>query len=143
MNRRRILGSLPLVIALAGCGGGGPAPLPSVADARQALQTALDAWKAGKPAASLQAEGAKIEATDFEWKAGKALIDYAVRGESTGEGTQTFDVTLTLKGDPGPKEVKYMILGMDPVHIYRDEDFTRAMNMDNNPATPKKAKGRR
>jgi len=37
---------------LAGCGEGS-APLPSKASAREALQTALDAWKAGKPPSSL------------------------------------------------------------------------------------------
>jgi hypothetical protein len=31
-----------------------------------------------------------------------------------------------------------MVFGIDPVRIYRDEDFTRAMKMDNNPSPSKK-----
>lgn len=119
--------------ALAGCGDGS-APLASTASARQALQASLDAWKAGKPASSLAGETPPIEIVDFEWKAGKILSDYALGDETTGQGTQTIAATLTLKGDPAPKPVQYMILGLEPVRIFRDEDFHRAMNMDNAPA---------
>ena len=33
-----------------------------------------------------------------------------------------------------------MVLGLDPIRIYRDEDFNRAMNMDNAPAPTTKAR---
>ncbi len=118
---------------LAGCGGG-PAPLPSNDAARQALRTSLDAWKAGKPASSLAGEKPSIEAVDFEWKAGKILTDYTLGDEAPGQGTQTLSATLTLKGQPPSKPVRYMVLGLDPVRVYRDEDFNRAMAMDNAPS---------
>ena len=118
--------------ALAGCGGGS-APLPSTVVARQALQTSLDAWKAGKPPSSLNGEKPGIEAVDFEWKAGKVLSNYTLGEEAPGQGVQTLSASLTIKGEPGPKEVKYMILGLDPMRIFRDEDYNRAMNMDNSP----------
>ena len=69
------------------------------------------------------------------------LTDYALGEEAPGQGTQTFSATLTLKGEPAAKEVQYMVLGLDPIRIYRDEDFNRAMNMDNAPAPT--TKGRR
>jgi hypothetical protein len=121
---------------LAGCGGGS-APLPSTPLARQALQTSLDAWKAGKPASSLTNEKPGIEAVDFEWKSGKVLSEYTLGEEIPGQGTQTVSVSLTLQGEPAAKTVQYMILGLDPVRIFRDEDYNRAMNMDNAP-TPTK-----
>ncbi len=124
-----------VLLALAGCGSGS-APLPSSAAARQALQAALDAWKAGKPASSLAGLEPKIEVVDFEWRAGEALTGYSLGADAPGQGTQTLSASLTLKGQP-PKEVKYMVFGINPIRIYRDEDFTRAMNMENNPA-PKK-----
>src|SRR3954447_16569838 len=121
---------LPLIAtALAGCWGGS-APLASADAARRALQESLDAWKAGRPASSLLAEKPSIEAVDFEWKAGRVLTDYTLGDEAPGQGTRTFSATLTLKGGPAPKAVRYMVLGLDPVRIYRDEDFNRAMNMD-------------
>ena len=137
MRRRALF--LTMLAALAGCGGGS-APLPSANDARQALQTSLDAWKAGKPASSLAAEKPSIEFVDFEWKAGKALTEFSLGQEAPGQGVQTLSATLTLKGEPGPKEVKYMVLGLEPMRIFRDEDYNRAMNMDNAPAPANKTR---
>jgi hypothetical protein len=131
--RHRVLFLIALA-GLAGCGGGS-APLPSAVVAHQALQTSLDAWKAGKPPSSLAGEKPGIEAVDFEWKAGKVLSNYTLGEEVTGQGVQTLSASLTIKGEPGPEEVKYMILGLDPVRIFRDEDYNRAMNMDNAPAS--------
>jgi hypothetical protein len=122
--------------ALAGCWGGS-APLPTSTKARQALEVALDAWKAGKPASSLAGSEPKIEPVDFEWRAGETLTGYSLGADTRGEGTQTITASLTLKGQP-PKEVKYMVLGINPLQVYRDEDFTRAMNMENNPSPSRK-----
>jgi hypothetical protein len=131
--------SLIVTVALAGCGGGS-APLPSTVAVRQALQASLDAWKAGKPASSLSESKPSIEFVDFEWKAGKVLSEYTLGEETPGQGTQTVAATLTLKGDPAARKVQYMVLGLEPIRIYRDEDFNRAMNMDNAPAPLTKAR---
>jgi hypothetical protein len=128
---------LPLIVlaALPGCGRGS-APLPSSGAARGALQAALDTWKAGKTPTALDAATPRVEVVDFEWRAGKALTDYSLGDDAPGQGTKTFSARLTLKGQP-PKDVTYMVLGVDPILIYRDADFTRAMNMDNNPSPPR------
>ena len=139
MRPNVLLLSLIVPSMFAGCGSGS-APLPSTVASRQALQASLDAWKAGKPASTLSAEKPSIEAVDFEWKAGKVLTEYVLGEESPGQGTQTFSVTLTLQGEPAAKSVQYMVLGLDPIRIYRDEDFNRAMNMDNAPNSTTKAR---
>ena len=139
MRPLALLVSLITTVAFAGCGDGS-APLPSTVASRQALQASLDAWKAGKAASSLSAEKPSIEVVDFEWKAGKVLTEYALGEDSPGQGTQTFSATLTLKGELATKSVRYMVLGLDPIRIYRDEDFNRAMNMDNAPAPTSKAR---
>jgi predicted small lipoprotein YifL len=132
--------SLLIALAtLAGCGGGS-APLPPAAVARQALQASLDAWKAGKTSSSLIEGEPAIEAVDFEWKAGKVLSDYTLGEEATGQGVQTLSASLTIQGEASPKEVKYMILGLAPTRIFRDEDYNRAMNMDNSPAPIKQSR---
>ena len=94
-----------MMAGLAGCGGGS-APLPSNVEARKALQASLDAWKAGKPASSLAGEKPSIETVDYEWNAGKVLSDYNLGQEAPGQGVQTFAASLTIKGEPGPKDVK-------------------------------------
>lgn len=132
------------LIFLAGCGGGGgTAPIPSADEAKKSLQTTLDAWKAGQPPASLDAGTPKIEAVDFDWVAGKKLTEFAIGEESPEAGTKTFDVKITL-APGGVRDVKYMVLGKDPVLVYRDEDFRRMLNMEDDPqAKLKTRKGRR
>src|SRR5690348_6868223 len=130
-----------LVAALAGCGGSGAAIVPSGDEARQALETTLNAWKTGKPIASLSQGTPKVEANDFEWEAGKKLADFSIGSEGAGVGTKNFSVKLTLV-PAETKEVTYMILGKDPYRILRDEDYERAMNMENRPG-PAKGQGRR
>jgi hypothetical protein len=131
--------SLIAIVFFSGCGGGS-APIASTDVARQALRASLEAWKAGKPASSLAAEKPRIEAVDFEWKARKTLSNYEIGEVVSGQGTQTFSATLTIKGEPTAKEVRYMVLGLDPILVFRDEDFERFMNMDNAPSTPKKGR---
>jgi hypothetical protein len=87
------------LVALAGCGGGS-GPLPSSTQARQAVEVALDAWKAGKPASSLAGREPRIEAVDFEWRAGEALTGYSLGADAPGQGTRTIAASLTLKGQP-------------------------------------------
>jgi len=129
--------TLIALAALSGCGGG-PAPLASASAARLALQASLDAWKGGKPPSSLATEKPPVEAVDFEWKAGKVLTGFAIHDVSPGQGIQTFSASITIRGEPAAKDVKSMVLGLDPVRIYRDEDYHRAMNMDNAPSPVRK-----
>ncbi len=126
---------LVAAIAAAGCGAEGKsgAPMPTGQEARAALEKALDSWKAGKPPSSIADQTPKIDVVDSQWKAGDVLESYSIVNEKQGEGNKTFGVKLTLKKPPGSKDVEYMVLGKDPVRIYRDEDFTRMLNMDNNP----------
>ena len=130
---RRNISPWIALAAFAAVGCDGSAPIASDAEARRALVASLEAWKAGRPAGSLLGEKPSIEAVDFEWKAGKALKEFAIGDPSPGQGTRTFAATLTLGGEPAPRPVRYMVLGVDPVRIYRDEDFNRAMNMEDAP----------
>lgn len=126
------------VISFVGCSNRS-APLPTGTAARQALETALDAWKTGQSPSSLVQRQPSIEVVDFQWSSGEALIAYSLGRDVPGQGTQTISASLTLKGHPS-KDVKYMVFGTNPLQIYRDEDFTRAMNMENNPAPSRKPK---
>ncbi len=127
------------LMTMAGCGTSN-APLPSESEAKAALTSALDTWKSGKPVAELATAKPPVQAVDADWVAGRILESYTIGdGSSGGEGNKTFSVTLKIKGSNAPSTVKYMIFGKDPVRVYRDLDFERMSNMENNP-TPEKPK---
>ena len=125
-----------LALAASGCGGGS-APLPSSTEARTALQTALDAWNTGTPASALVEGKPSLQAVDHEWASGKGLDSYVIGDEQSGDGNKTFTVSITLKGSSSPIDVRYMIFGRNPIRVYRDDDFTRMANMEDNPTQPK------
>lgn len=53
---------------------------------------------------------------------------------------------LTIHGEPAAQEIRFLVLGLDPVLIFRDQDFQQFMNMENAPVPAKKAyreRGRR
>mgnify|MGYP006972406000 CR=1 FL=1 len=131
MSRR--LASILIPVLVAGCAGES-APVPETENAKAALRQALETWKAGKPASLLASSTPKIDVVDFDWRGNAVLTDFQIGGEESGQGTRTLAASITLKGKPS-RNVKYMVLGSDPIQIYREEDFLRAMNMENNPTT--------
>jgi hypothetical protein len=102
----------PIVMALAGCGGG----LPEASDATQAgpvVTTALDAWKRGDKPDSLLGASSPIRVIDHEWQTGWTLRDYRLEGTSVSYGLSIRQpVTLELKSPQGQevdKSVFYVV----------------------------------
>jgi hypothetical protein len=137
-------GLLLTLAALSGCGGASNAHQPSASTARAALDSALSAWKNGEAADTLAAKSPSVQAVDTHWRAGAKLESYEVVKEAPGDGDQRFTVLLaendskTKATGSAKKEVTYIVIGRDPVWVYRDEDYTRFINMDDNPAPTRK-----
>ena len=124
--------SVPAVLfvaALAGCSGKGGQVgdfTPPEANARKALEAALNHWKGGGQPGDVPGTAPVVHVTDSKWKAGQQLSSYEITGEEpvTGSGPRVFLVRLT-PGKGAPVETKYAVLGIDPLLVYRDEDFQK------------------
>jgi hypothetical protein len=127
-----VLAGLILVVAVAGCGGSKGAfdrYIPARDTARQALQTALDTWVSdGKPG-TLTGASATIEVVDSKWKGGQKLAGYEILQQEPGEGPPRFSVRLKLKPSSHDDVVRYVVLGRDPLWVYREEDYNRLSGM--------------
>src|SRR4051812_20350917 len=101
--------SLALV---AGCGHKAPLP-PEPAAAKEALQTALDAWQQGVAPESLMARQPAIIVSDHEWQERSRLLAYEVLGDANLHGSsRRCAVRLVMDGTAGQpvqKEVIYEI----------------------------------
>ncbi len=99
--------------------------VPAETTARQALETALTAWKNGQRPGRIETGPPAIDMVDTKWKAGQKLGKYEILKEEPGVGPRWFSVRLTLQSPAGEQVVRYVVLGKDPLWVYREEDFKR------------------
>jgi len=87
---------LLLLLVTAGCGASMPPPADS-AKARAALQAALDAWKKGESAQSLQGRSPAIHVNDFGWDNKDHLARYEILSEQASGQSYKAKVLLTIQ----------------------------------------------
>lgn len=118
--------------SIVGCGGAVDVKsyVPAGELARKSLETALDAWKAGKALDAIGAANPAISAQDTLWQQGKKLQQYEIVGPEQGDDQNLrFRVRLTLVGEPAPKEIVYVVLGKDPIWVFSEEDYAKTSGM--------------
>jgi len=94
---------------------------PSV-KARSALESALNLWQSGQAPGTVPGTSPSVEVVDSKWKGGQKLKSYEILGEEPGTETRSFKVRLSLAQGP-PQEVRYIVFGIEPLHVYREEDY--------------------
>jgi hypothetical protein len=132
-RRLGLLALLPLVSLFTGCGASHARYTPTSGEAKSSLEAALTAWRDGKPYGPIEASP-PVQIADSAWQGGQQLESFQIGGEEdSGDGTKQFAVTIKMKKPPGDQTVRYVVHGRDPVWVYREEDYKRMLNMDNNP----------
>lgn len=135
----RLAAALALLSAL-GCRGG---VKPEADLARSSLAAALDAWRSGGRPGAIPGTTPPVHAVDAVWQSGRKLESYEIIEESDGEGDRRFGVRLKQAGPAAGETARYVVLGRGPVWVYREEDYQRMVNMDNNPGPARAAPSRR
>lgn len=118
-------------VVVAGCSKGSKVEdfSPHTDNARAALEAALQHWQGGGIPGPVPGTTPATDVVDSRWKSGQKLMAFEVLGEeSNGTGPRTFKVRLTVGKGP-PSEAKYVIVGIDPLLVYRDEDFKKLSGM--------------
>src|SRR5262245_23478028 len=128
MTRLGSLWVLALGLALsAGCSRQGSKVedfTPPSDKAQKALEAALTHWQSGGSPGTVPGTRPRVDVEDSKWKAGQKLQAFEILGEEGGSETRFFKVKLTLAKGP-PQEVKYAVFGIDPLQVYREEDFQK------------------
>jgi hypothetical protein len=105
---------------------------PSSEKARQALEAALTHWQAGNASGPVPGTAPVVQAVDTKWKAGQKLQGFEILGEdapnSEGAVPRFFKVRLTPANGP-PQEARYVVVGIDPLWVYREEDYKAMSGM--------------
>lgn len=129
----------------AGCGASSRAYAPTETAAREALEASLSAWQKGEKPARLASGTPPVQVSDFQWDSGQALESYKILAEEPDEGdaTKRFSASLKLKTSKDETKTRYVVLGREPMLVYREEDYARLINMDNNPRAASTSRRRR
>ena len=122
----RLIAALSLVslLTVGGCGKDYTPPASTdAAQGREALKTALDAWKSGATPQSLRAANPAVHVADEDWEGGFRLESYQIgeRGQATGTSYQC-PVSLTLRdpqGGPVTRQVTYAVATDPAVSVVR------------------------
>jgi hypothetical protein len=131
IERRGVMRPLTIIVVIllgtAGCSGRHSHAdfLPPEQKARQALETALTAWQNGRPIKDIGASSPAIVVEDSQWKAGKRLEHYEIVNSEPGDGPIRFGVQLKLHGVAAPQEMRYVVIGIDPLLVYSEKDFQK------------------
>jgi hypothetical protein len=135
-----LIAALPFVSLLAGCGASHARFTPTSGEAKTSLEAALTAWRDGKPFGPIEATP-PVQVADSAWQAGQQVESFEIGDEQDdGDGTKQFVVAFRMKKPAGDQSVRYFVHGRDPVWVYREEDYKRMINMDNNPVTKSPSK---
>lgn len=134
------LSALCLMIAAVGCGDPNAKFIPTPETAEHALDQGLAAWKAGKPSGMVEGTRPQIYVTDTSRKAGQELIEYKILGETASRHGRTFMVELSFDKPQAQLKAEYIIVGIDPIWVFRREDYELLMHWDHYmPEAPKQA----
>jgi hypothetical protein len=130
MGTRRMLS---LVLALFLWANGGckrtPSYVPPTDSARQALESALNAWQKGQPVGRIEGSSPPVQAVDSGWGKGQKLAGYEILEEvSREDGRRCFKVRLRLEKPSATQEVHYLIVGRSPLWVFREEDYNNFQN---------------
>jgi hypothetical protein len=112
-----------LMLAGIGCSDKTPDYTPSAQDAEQALRQSLNAWKAGESAGEVVGTSPLIFVTDASRKPGQVLADYRILGETRCPSGRTFVVVLDLQNPDEELRTQYIVVGIDPLWVFRQEDY--------------------
>jgi hypothetical protein len=137
IRRRAALGAaLALLLVVPSCGG--PSMNPAADRARAALEASLSAWRDGKKPGNIAGTDPPVQAVDNDWSNGRKLTAFEVLREQPSESDKRFVVKLTYAAPAAQAEAVYVIVGASPIAVFREEDYARTLNMDNNPTPQKK-----
>jgi hypothetical protein len=93
------------------------------------LETALTAWQNGQAPDEVAAGPPVVRAVDSKWKAGQKLKRFQILSEEGGSGPTFFSVRLTLNSPAKEQTVRYVVVGRDPLWVYREDDYKSSAGM--------------
>ena len=97
--------------------------IPSDAVCRQALSSVLEAWQAGIPVGPVPQSAPLIHVTDSSRIQQRPLQSWRILGQVPGNAASCYAVQLTLDQPVEQRRERYVVVGIDPLWVFRHEDY--------------------
>jgi hypothetical protein len=119
----------------AGCGGAQRVPTdlrpPDLESSKSALIASLEAWKADHRASGVLIRSKPSIGIVDSTRADRPLLGYEVVGPLMTVGkARPFAVRLILGEPHETVATRYLVLGLDPLWVFRQEDFERMLHWE-------------
>lgn len=101
--------------------------------ARGALAATLDAWQSSKEDVALAET--RVNVSDPHRRAGQKLKGYEILGELPADSGRRYQVKLQLDNPAAEEKAQYVVVGIDPIWVFRQEDYDMITHWDH-PMTP-------
>jgi hypothetical protein len=121
-----------LLANLPGCGSSNNLAryTPQADVGEQALRDALTAWQNGQPTPIAVADKPRIEVVDAYRRPGQTLKEFRILGEVAGSGGRWYEVQLNLDGPAQVEQVRYVVIGINPLWVFRQADYEMLSHWD-------------
>lgn len=121
--------ALACVICL-GCGQRNQDFIPSEDTARHALEAYLTAWQNGDRSQTVAGTKPPVMSADGLLLAGRTLERFTVLGPAPGDAPRCFAVRLSLGNPKAELRERYVVVGLDPLWVFRYEDYEMLTHWD-------------
>jgi hypothetical protein len=125
-GKRALPAALLAALAAWGCRGrseGYERYVPPPGPARAALAAVLDAWRDGHPPEEAVGPRGNVHVVDKQRRPGQRLAQYEILGEIAADNARGFAVRLTLEDPDEHPVVRFLVLGVEPLWVFRQDDF--------------------
>ncbi|MEI8019298.1 MAG: hypothetical protein WCH39_13925 [Schlesneria sp.] len=98
--------------------------VPSVTVAESAVKAGMEAWKKGETVGLVQGvKKPSVHVVDSHRKPDQQLVSYEILGEVPGNAPRCFAVKATLSEPDTTERLRYIVVGIDPLWVFRQEDY--------------------
>jgi hypothetical protein len=97
--------------------------VPAVNLARQAVEEVLVDWREGRKPSPIDRLAVGVQVVDKQRKKGQSLEEYEILGEAPSEAARCFAVHVKLSGPEAEENVRFVVIGIDPLWVFRQEDY--------------------
>jgi hypothetical protein len=96
------------------------------------VEDVLIAWQKGRPTGRVDSAllPVAVYVVDSHRRSGQTLRSFKILGQVAGNGPRSFVVRLSLESPTEEKNIRYLVIGLDPLWVFREEDYTMLSHWD-------------